>query len=168
MKISLITVVYNAVQTLPDTFKSVFEQSIVQELEYIVIDGGSTDGSRALIEKHKAQITQVLLEPDKGLYDALNKGLKLATGDVIGFIHADDVLANAFVLEKIRQTFQEQQVDGVYGDLNYVSEDLTRVVRKWKSGSQGSFSLGWMPPHPAFYFKKSIRRKKWWGSALIN
>ncbi len=159
MKISLITIVFNAASTIEATLKSVISQTIFQEIEYIVIDGGSTDGSRAIIDIYTDNIAKKIFEPDNGLYDALNIGINIATGDVIGFIHADDVLADHKVLEHILNVFLRSNPDAVYGDLNYLDSSLNKVLRKWKSGKATSFSSGWMPPHPALYVKKSVFEK---------
>lgn len=128
-------------------------------LEYIIIDGGSTDGTQACITTYLGRIHQFISEPDGGIYDALNKGLRWATGDAIGFVHADDRLANHRVLADVAEDFARTGADGIYGDLEYVSkDDPTRVVRYWRGGIYKSRQLqfGWMPPHPTLFLKRSV------------
>ncbi len=161
MKISVVTVSYNSVQTIEDTIRSVLSQTW-PEIEYIIIDGGSTDGTQDIARKYEDSIAHFISEPDYGIYDAMNKGVRLATGDVIGFLNADDVYTSNKVLEAVGRAFLELDVDSVYGDLCYVSnEDPKKVVRYWKAGryTARSFRRGWMPPHPTFFVKKSILDK---------
>ncbi len=156
MKVSIITVSYNSVDTIEDTFESVRSQSYA-DIEYIVIDGGSTDGTRALIEAHTEIISKSISEPDEGLYDAMNKGLAFATGDIVGILNSDDVYASQDVIAKIVSEFRASPVDCVYGDLVYVDEnDLSKVKRYWRSGNyfRKAFLNGWMPPHPTFFVKR--------------
>lgn len=158
MKISLITVSFNSEETIEDTFLSVFSQKDI-DLEYIVIDGGSRDNTLAIIEKYKNRIDHFLSEKDEGIYDGMNKGLKIATGDIIGILNSDDVLASDSILSDVHRTFERSNADGVYGDLVYVNrDDLFKVTRKWISGNykDGDFKKGWMPPHPTFYVKKDV------------
>jgi glycosyltransferase involved in cell wall biosynthesis len=164
MKITVITVVFNNVSTLPDTIKSVASQQDV-DLEYIIIDGGSTDGSLEVIKAYETIVSKWVSEPDAGIYDAMNKGISLATGDVIGFLNADDVYASTDVLKAIANQFGDAEV--LYGDLQYRKPDLKKVVRIWKSGNykHGDFLLGWMPPHPTFYARKSCF-ERWGGFRL--
>ena len=161
MKISLITVTYNCENTLEDTFRSVKEQKC-QELEYIVIDGGSTDKSVEIIERYGEIITFWSSSPDEGIYDAMNKGLKKATGDYVGFLHADDIFFSANTLTKLMSELKEHNPDVLYGDLEYVnSADTNKVIRRWKSCEFSSELLGkgWMPPHPTIYVKHDVIRK---------
>lgn len=161
MKVSLITVSYNSEDTIEETFLSVFSQKGV-DLEYIVIDGGSRDRTLAIIEKHRDKIDHFLSEKDNGIYDAMNKGLKMATGDVIGILNSDDVLAGETILGDLVSAFEKSNADGLYGDLVYVGrDDLSKVSRKWVSGNylDGDFKKGWMPPHPTFYVKKEVYEK---------
>ncbi|MES2628648.1 MAG: glycosyltransferase family 2 protein [Bacteroidota bacterium] len=151
--ISLITCSYNNRSTIQDTLSSAAAQS--GDFEYLVIDGVSTDGSLDQI-RASATVSRLISEKDKGLYDALNKGVANAGGDIIGFLHADDVFASAEVIRKVQQAFEVTGADAVYGDLNYVSSDLKNIVRKWKSGNPGNFVSGWMPPHPALFVKKEV------------
>lgn len=155
-KISIITVAYNAQNTIERCINSVFGQKF-KNVEYIIIDGGSTDGTCRIIENYREKIDVFISEPDKGIYDAMNKGLALATGDVIGTINADDFFADDNVLYDIARVFSEQNTQILYGDLDYI-DPSDKVIRKWRSGrySRGMFNWGWMPPHPTFYCKKSL------------
>lgn len=155
MKISLITSTFNSAATLGDTFASVKAQSY-NALEYIVVDGGSSDDTLNLMDAFKDIIDVSISEADEGIYDALNKGISLATGDVIGFIHSDDVLAHPDVIKHIAQHFVDTKTDAVYADLDYVQEaNIHKVVRKWRSRKfdPNAFYSGWMPAHPTFYLK---------------
>lgn len=161
MKISIITVSYNSVNTIRDTIESVLNQTY-KDIEYIIIDGGSTDGTVELIKSYGNKIHKFVSEKDKGIYDAMNKGIRLATGDVIGILNSDDVYFDEFVIEKVVKIFNEKKVDSLYGDLYYVDRyDLNKVVRYWKSSNfkHGSFAKGWHPPHPTFFVKREIYEK---------
>lgn len=161
MKISIITVTFNSASTLEQTILSVIDQSY-SNIEYIIIDGGSTDDTLQIIEKYKNKISKVISEKDKGLYDALNKGIKMATGDVIGFLHSDDIYINKQVIEKYATLFTKVSCDAVYADLFYVDRNnLDKITRKWKSVtySEGAFINGWMPPHPTFFVRKNVYEK---------
>lgn len=161
MKLSLITVVYNAHHFIADCIESVIAQDYA-DLEYIVIDGGSTDGSLSIIKNYQAHIAQLVSEKDHGMYDALNKGIALATGDVIGILNADDMLASPDVLSAIAKQFLNSDTDGVYGDLNYVHQtNVNEVIRKWRSKQyiKKDISNGWMPAHPTLYLKSSLFKK---------
>jgi glycosyltransferase involved in cell wall biosynthesis len=158
MKISVITVAYNSVKTIQSTLESVLGQAH-QDVEHILVDGNSTDGTQALIRSYERENLRWISEPDQGIYDAMNKGLQIATGEIIGFLNADDFYKDANVLTQVASTFQQWQVDSVYSDLAYVDEeDTTKIIRFWKSGpyKPGSFLLGWMPPHPTFFAKRAI------------
>lgn len=155
-RISIITAVYNRASTIQVAIESVLSQRDVN-VEYIVIDGNSTDGTQDVIGRYRQHISKYISEPDSGIYDALNKGIQTATGDVVGFIHADDLLASPNVLRRIADAFKNESVDAVYGDLVYVAPDrLDQIVRYWKSGiaSDPRFRRGWMPPHPTFYLRR--------------
>lgn len=155
MKISIITVTFNSADTIEQTIQSVINQSY-KNLEYIIIDGKSTDSTLSIIEKYKHQISKVITEKDNGLYDALNKGIALATGDVIGILHSDDFYTNTNVLQLYADAFQKNDSDAVYSDLYYVDKvNTNKIIRKWKSGNYkpNSFLYGWMPPHPTFFVK---------------
>ncbi|NSW46010.1 MAG: glycosyltransferase [Bacteroidales bacterium] len=159
MKISLITATYNNAATIVDCLESVNTQT-VKPFEHIIIDGQSTDGTLEILANYKH--LKVLSEPDKGIYDALNKGIRLANGDIIGFMHADDFYANNQVLAWVNQTFEQAQCDAVYGDLQYVqANNIKKIVRNWKAGEykQKKIKWGWMPPHPTLFVKKSVYEK---------
>ncbi|MGF1923573.1 MAG: glycosyltransferase family 2 protein [Bacteroidia bacterium] len=158
MKISIITVVYNGEAFLSDCIQSVIDQRY-QNIEYIIVDGGSTDTTLQIIESFKGHIHQYISEPDKGMYDALNKGIKMATGDVVGILNADDVLASADVVESIANCFMDNSPDALYGNLNYIDPlNKNKIIRKWigKPFTKRDIVLGWMPAHPTFYVKRSL------------
>ncbi len=161
MKITVITVSYNSAKTIEDTIQCVLGQSY-PDIEYIVVDGASKDDTPAIIEKYKDRISKVIVEPDYGIYDAMNKGIRAATGDVIGFLNADDSYVGTKVLERVAQAFQDSGSDSVYGDLCYVNEDDTNeVIRFWRAGkcTERNFLNGWMPPHPTFFVKRDVLEK---------
>lgn len=165
MKISIITATRQDVDTLPDCLASVAGQSY-PDREHIVIVGTSTDGTLAVLEAHRPQFAALVSEPDQGLYEALNKGLALATGDVVGFLHADDLFADANVLARIAAAFatptDQGTVEAVYGDLVYVAKQNTgRVIRYWRAGEFQPARLrwGWMPPHPTLYLRRSVLQR---------
>ena len=161
MKVSVITVVFNGCSTIKDTITGVLNQTY-KDIEYIIIDGGSTDSTMDIVDKYKDRISKIVSEPDKGLYDAMNKGIKLATGDIIGFLNSDDVFANDFVVESVVNKINETKSDLCYSDLLYVDKyNLDKVIRCWKSGiyKEGSFKYGWMPPHPTVYIKRWVYEK---------
>ncbi len=161
MKISIITSVYNNKETIAEAIESVLSQTY-DNIEYIVVDGASTDGTLDVIEKYVKKIDTLVSEPDNGIYDGLNKGVALATGDVVGFLHSDDLFEDAHVVEKIADAFKKMHVDSIYGDLTYVrKEDTGNIVRFWKSGvfTPGKLKRGWMPPHPTFYVKREVYEK---------
>ena len=154
----MITAVYNRHQTVGQALDSVLSQSY-PAVESIVIDGASTDGTLAVLEPYRPRLGVLISERDQGIYDALNKGLTHATGDVVGFLHADDVYEDREVLAKVAVAFRDPSVDAVYGDLVYVQHNnISRVVRYWKSGPYDHVALsrGWMPPHPTFYVRRSV------------
>lgn len=154
-KITILTVCYNSVLTLEETIKSVLDQEY-KNIEYILVDGGSTDGTLEIIGKYHDRISRILVERDKGIYDAMNKGIALATGDIIGFLNSDDVYADEFVLTNIASAFSDKTLDAVYGNLDFVKYgDTSVVIRKWQSSDyvRGSFLKGWHPPHPTFYVR---------------
>mgnify|MGYP000515238369 CR=1 FL=1 len=158
MKFSIITAIYNNKETITDAIDSVLRQTY-QDIEYIIIDGASSDGTVEIIRRYGDKINKFISEPDSGIYDGLNKGLSLATGDIIGFLHSDDLYANKDVIELIAKKFTENNVDGVYGNLVYTSkEDTSKVIRYWKSRefSPNLLSKGWMPAHPTFFLKKEV------------
>jgi glycosyltransferase involved in cell wall biosynthesis len=156
LKISLITVVYNAETTIRRCIESVISQNF-KNVEYIIIDACSTDETNQIINQYSNYISIFRSEPDSGIYDAMNKGIKLAHGDVVGTLNADDFFSDNNVLNAIANAFIKQHSDIVYGDLDYVSPG-GKTVRKWRSGSytHGMFNWGWMPPHPTFYCKTRL------------
>ena len=161
MKISVITVCYNAADTIAETLESVAAQHY-PDIEHIVIDGSSTDGTLKIVERYANKIAHVLSEPDGGVYDAMNKGLALASGDVVGFLNADDVYMHADVLASVAATMADPDIDACYADLLYVDRvQATRVVRQWTSRdyTSGLFEKGWMPAHPTFFVRKSVYEK---------
>jgi glycosyltransferase involved in cell wall biosynthesis len=158
LHISVITAVLNRSATLGGCLRSVREQCW-PNVEHIVVDGGSTDGSLRILENGKAHISKVISEPDLGLYDALNKGIGNASGDVVGFMHADDEFATPNALARIAAAFKDPAVGAVYGDLVYVNKnDVSRIVRYWRAGNyrRDQLSQGWMPPHPTFYVRRDV------------
>lgn len=158
MKVSVITVSYNNRETLPETIESVSSQNY-DNLEYIILDGDSEDGTDKLLKKYDDRVSRWISEPDEGMYDAMNKGLEMATGDLIGFLHADDFYASPDVIEQVVETVQEENADACYADLQFVDkEDTEKVVRTWNSGTYepGLFLNGWMPPHPTLFVKREI------------
>ena len=161
MKVSLITACRNSEDFIASTIHSVNNQSY-SNIEHIFIDGVSTDSTLDIINSVSTRKKIIISENDSGIYDALNKGLEYATGDIIGFIHSDDFFYDDFVIEKVVSSFEEHHADVVYGDLNYVSKfNQNKVVRRWVSGefSKDKFFNGWMPPHPTFFMKSSSYRK---------
>jgi glycosyltransferase len=156
MKISVITACYNNADTIRDTLVSVTEQDY-PDIEYIIVDGDSKDDTLKIVDEFSSRIAKVVSGKDGGIYFALNKGLELATGEVIAFLHADDVYAGRSVLSNVMALFSKSGADSVYGDLQYVERtDTSKVVRHWKAGSyyDGIFRKGWMPPHPSFFLKR--------------
>lgn len=157
MKISVITITYNSAKTLPRALESVQSQKY-DDIEHIIVDGASTDGTREIVEAYAAKHKNVrwISEKDKGIYNALNKGIHLATGDVIGFLHSDDVLKNADSIGHIAAIFADKSVEVVYGDLQYCRGK--KVIRRWVSNAFecNSLKYGWMPPHPTMYVRKEV------------
>lgn len=157
MKISVITVAFNSAKTIKDTLASVAAQTH-PHIEHIVIDGASSDHTLEQVRLHGQHVKVLISEPDAGIYDAMNKGLAAATGDYVGFLNADDLLASSTAVAAIA-TAASLGNDAVYGDLVYVRQDqVTYVVRHWRSSPFHASSLrfGWMPPHPTFYVKRSL------------
>jgi glycosyltransferase involved in cell wall biosynthesis len=158
MKISVITVTFNSAATLADTLESVKAQTH-SDIEHILIDGASTDGTADLIRMHGSHLANYLSEQDCGIYDAMNKGLALATGDIVGFLNSDDMFEAKSSLSEIANCFAAEDVDAVYGDIIMVDPLQLQVVRRyWRPGSfkAGAFARGWMAPHPTLYVRRSI------------
>lgn len=156
IRISVITATWNCAKTLPDCLASLVRQDY-DNMEHIIIDGASTDGTIDVVNQHINQVAFFKSEIDKGIYDALNKGIDLATGDVVGFLHADDLYTSDDVLSKVAKCFQDPSVCAVYGDLEYVSQnDINKVIRRWKSNSfkKQDLEWGWMPAHPTLYVRR--------------
>ena len=162
MKVSVITVCFNSEATIADTIRSVDEQSIA-DLEHVIVDGGSTDGTLQVVRAHARPARRVVSEPDEGIYEAMNKGLGLASGEIIAFLNSDDVYADTRVLEQVACAFEKDaECEIVYGDLVYVRRnDLSKTVRTWRTKEYDSryFAEGRVPPHPAFFAKKGILRR---------
>ncbi|WP_347159291.1 glycosyltransferase family 2 protein [Pontibacter chitinilyticus] len=161
MKISIITIVYNNCETIAEAIESVLSQTY-PDIEYIVVDGLSTDGTVEVVERYRDRITTFVSGKDKGLYDAINKGISLATGEVVGLLHSDDLFYSPEAVAAVAAAFLASETDSVYGDLLYVQkEDTNKVVRNWVSGaySRENFIYGWMPPHPTFYVKRACFEK---------
>lgn len=161
LKISVITAVFNNRQTIAAAVDSVLSQACV-EVELLVIDGGSTDGTLDVLQAYGDRLSVLVSEPDEGIFDALNKGILLSTGDVVGFLHSDDMFADERVLMRIAEAFVAPDVGAVYGDLLYVRRNAPDVVvRYWRAGkfSQTRLKWGWMPPHPTFYVRRSVYQR---------
>ncbi len=157
-KISLITVSFNAGSHIAETISSVKSQSY-DNLEYIVVDGGSTDETIDIIKKNNNFITRWISEPDRGIYHAMNKGIAMSSGDIIGFLNADDILVSPDALSNVAQQFQNKEIDAIHGDLVFFDEDPSKPVRKWEFIENGSFFKGWHPAHPTFYVRRSCYEK---------
>jgi len=160
MKISMITVCYNSESTIRDTLESVLSQTY-PDYEYIIIDGKSKDNTLQIVKEYEKKFNgklKYISEKDKGLYDAMNKGIKLASGDIVGIINSDDVIASNDIFEKVVDKFNQFGCDGVYSNLLIKDENLNKIVRRFNKGS-GKYKLGWYPPHPTLYLKKSVYDK---------
>jgi glycosyltransferase involved in cell wall biosynthesis len=158
LTISVITAVFNRADTIGQALDSVQAQTWPR-VEHVVIDGASTDGTLQVLQAARERLGVLVSEKDNGIYDALNKGLDRATGDVVGLMHSDDFYADDGVLEKVAAAFADPAVDGVYGDLDYVAkEDTSRVIRRWRSGdcSRARLRWGWMPPHPTLFLRRRV------------
>ena len=163
MKVSIITSCYNREATIRGAIESVLEQDY-PDIEYIVVDGASKDNSLAVINEYKNGIDTIISEPDKGMYEAINKGIRAATGDIIGLIHSDDFLFSSHTISDIVKTFEEQDADMIYGNGVFVDYDDTNLmIRNWISGrySKENVKNGWLPLHPTVYIKKECMDK--WG-----
>lgn len=161
MKITVVTVSYNSAKTIGNTLASVAGQTH-PDIEHLVIDGGSKDGTLQVIQQQGAHVARVVSEPDNGIYDAMNKGLGLATGDMVGFLNADDVFWDRTAVAAIADAATRTAAQVVYGDLELVREnDLSSVVRLWRAGEFSAWRLkfGWMPPHPTLYVAAQTLRK---------
>ena len=161
MKVSIITVCFNSADTIEETIRSVRDQQY-ECIEHIIIDGGSTDGTQEVVGRHNGRIRKFISEPDRGIYDAMNKGLALATGEIVAFLNADDVYASPRVIDDVVAAMQAQHCDGVYGDLVYVRRhDSRHILRYWRAGEYrpNAFYRGWVPPHPTFFCRSTLYRE---------
>ena len=161
MKVSIITVVYNNQNTINSAIQSVLKQDY-SKIEYIIVDGNSTDGTVEKIKPYQKNLAHFISEPDKGIYDAMNKGLKLATGDIIGILNSDDFYANNNIISEIVNEFKDKKVDLVFGDIVYVKpDDLNKITRYYGSANfhPKKFAWGWMPSHPSCFLKREIYEK---------
>ena len=163
MKVSIITATYNSATSIASSLNSIINQDY-NNIECIIIDGDSNDETIPIIKTYRRKNLNIILvsEPDNGIYDALNKGIKLATGDLIGFVHSDDKLASPHIISELVTAIKNTQVFGVYGDLQYVSKlDTSKLIRNWKSSvfSKSLLKKGWMPPHPTLFLKKEVYQK---------
>ena len=158
MKVSIITATYNSASTIGDTLKSVEDQTH-SDIEHIIIDGQSKDDTLQILRKFQ-HLAKVISEPDKGIYDAMNKGISISTGDIIGILNSDDFYTSSDVISSVIELFDgDECLQCVYADLAYVSQnDTSKIVRKWVSGPYDrlSFVNGWMPPHPTFFVRKEV------------
>jgi len=159
VKISVITVCYNSESTIRATIESVLSQSY-SEIEYVIVDGGSTDATMRIISEYGNRISVVISEPDNGIYDAMNKGIKLATGGVIGILNSDDFFADAATISEVAHTFEnDPEIDGIYGDLIYVQRNnIEKKVRDYSSSSFSRWKIrfGLMLPHPTLYLRRDV------------
>jgi len=158
MKISVITVCYNSVATIRDTIKSVLEQDY-SNIEYIIIDGGSKDGTLEIINEYKNKIAKIISEPDKGIYDAMNKGIYVSTGDYVGTLNSDDIFSHSKVLSDVARLLENTEFDAVYGDLILVDrENTSKIVRRFPSKyfKKWKIRFGFMLPHPTFYARRNL------------
>lgn len=156
-ELSIVTTAFNAAETLANCIQSVATQNV--DVQHILIDGGSTDDTHQIVDQHRDSLSIVVSEPDQGMYDGMNKGVRLATGDVIGILNADDFYPLEDVLERVGEVFRDGRVDACFGDLVYVdSVDTSTVVRYWRAGKYDARKLynGWMPPHPTFFVRRSV------------
>ena len=160
MKISIITASYNSAATIGDTLQSISMQNY-DNIEHIIVDGASSDNTLEIVS-YFPHVSKVISEIDNGIYDAMNKGVALATGHVVGILNSDDVYTDRYVISKVINEFEKKNTDVVYADLQYVKfNDLQKVTRTWHSGkfSRRKFYYGWMPPHPTFFVRRQIYEK---------
>lgn len=162
MKISIITATYNSAHTIADCIKSVSNQNY-ENIEHIIIDGASKDNTLEIINALPNRVSKVISEPDKGIYDAMNKGIELATGDIIGILNSDDLYINDEVISTIINEFEHDNLlQAIHTNLYYVSsDDINQIVRHWKTGEyiRGSFFKGWHPAHPTLFLRKEVYSK---------
>lgn len=158
IKISVVTAVRNRESQIETALQSIQKQTH-SDVEHIIQDGLSTDGTLEVVARYQTEQMDVLSEKDSGIYDAINRGIRRATGDVIGLMHSDDFFASDTVLAQVATAFADPEVDGVYGDLDYVAaDDTTKIIRRWRSGpyTRRRLRQGWMPPHPTLYLRRAV------------
>lgn len=163
MKVSIITSCFNREKTIAQAIESVLSQDY-PNIEYIVVDGASKDNTLAIIKRYKGRISHIISEPDNGMYEGINKGIRAATGDIIGLLHSDDFLFSTNTISRIVKRFEETQADFIYGNGLFVDSDNTdKVVRNWMGGKYSKWKVrhGWLPLHPTCYIRKSCMNK--WG-----
>jgi glycosyltransferase involved in cell wall biosynthesis len=161
LKVSIVTVCFNSENYIKDAIESVLNQTY-KDIEYIIIDGGSIDKTIDIVKSYGNKISKFISEPDKGIYDAMNKGLKLASGAYIGILNSDDFYINNNIIEEIVKQIETNKTDSLYADLIYIkADDTNKHIRYWKSGEfiSGSFRKGWHPPHPTFFVKTDLYQK---------
>ena len=161
MKVSIITVCLDGVDTIEDTIKSALSQDY-KDIEYIVVDGGSADGTLDVLAKYQGEISNCISGPDKGVYDAMNKGIKLSTGDIVATLNSDDVYADETIVGQMVEFMQNNGLDAGYGDIVYIDQNNTNhITRFWKTGQykKGAFRYGWVIAHPAFFCRKQVFEK---------
>ncbi len=161
MKISIITVVWNNKETIIDAIDSVLNQTY-GDVEYIIIDGASTDGTVEIVQSYGDKINKFVSEPDSGIYDAMNKGIKLATGDIIGILNSDDFYIDNYVIERVVKVLEEKKVDGMFADLVFEKPDNLDIIVRYYDSSKFNiqkFAYGWMPAHPTFFVKRWVYEK---------
>lgn len=162
MKVSIITSCYNRSSTIRGAIESVLTQDY-PDIEYIIVDGASTDDSLQIIREYKKDITKIISEPDRGMYEAINKGIKIATGDIIGLVHSDDFLYDNHVISDIVKEFEKTNADFIYGDGIYVDTNETnRMVRNWRGGNFARWKVrcGWLPLHPTCYIRRDVMMRE--------
>lgn len=162
--VTLITVSFNSEKTIKDTIESILKQNY-DKIEYLIIDGLSKDKTVTIAKEYEMKFIEkgysykIISEKDKGLYDAMNKGIKIANGEIIGILNSDDFYVDKFVIEKVVRKMQSENVDCLYADLLYVDEtNIDKIIRKWKA-KKGDFRLGWNPPHPTTFLTKKTYEK---------
>lgn len=161
MKFSIITPTYNSSKTISRTIDSILMQSY-KDIEYIVIDGNSSDGTQDIILNYKDKINlKFISEKDRGIYDAMNKGIMMATGDIIGILNSDDFYFDSNIFELVLKEFKNKDIDAVYGDISYFSNEINKITRYWKVGDYKESKLdnGWIVPHPSLFLRKSVYDK---------
>lgn len=162
MRISIITTCYNRAATIQGAIESVLAQDY-DDIEYIVVDGASTDSSMSVINEYRDKISKIISEPDHGMYEAINKGIKMASGDIIGLVHSDDFLYDNHVISDVVAKFKETNADFVYGDGIFVQpENTDKIVRNWIGGAYHRWKVrcGWLPLHPTCYLRRDVMMRE--------